>query len=208
MKNISIYLNIVLFIAVALLYVDKFAGNNKHDEKVADNGSANSADIVYINMDSLLNGYDLYNDLQTQFMQEQRQAEANLNSKSKAYQRKAMELQDKYEKHLVTQSQAEQMQQQLGNEQQNLIQAKDQIESQLMEKRQNLNKQIFDKIYEYLEKYNKTKKYKLILGNTMRSNILEGDKNLDITIPILKGLNEEYQTNGKTEGKTPVDEKK
>jgi outer membrane protein len=208
MKNISIYLNIVLFIAVALLYVDKFAGNNKHDEKVADNVSANSADIVYINMDSLLNGYDLYNELKTQLMQEQNQAEANFNSKTKAYQRKAMEFQQKYEKHLVTQSQAEQMQQQLSGEQQNLMQVKDQLESQLMEKQQNMNKQIFDKIYEYLEKYNKTKKYKLILGNTMRTNILEGDKNLDITTPILKGLNEEYQNNGNKDGKTPVDEKK
>jgi outer membrane protein len=206
MKNISIYLNIVLFIAVALLYVDKFAGNNKHDEKAADKASANSVDIVYINMDSLLNGYDLYNDLQTQFMQEQRQAEANLNSKSKSYQRKAMELQDKYEKHLVTQSQAEQMQKQLANEQQNLLQAKDQIESQLMDKQQKMNKQIFDKIHDYLEKYNKTKQYKLILGNSMRANILEGDTNLDITETILKGLNEDYQKDGKTVA--PADEKK
>jgi len=101
--------------------------------------------------------------------------------------------QQKVEKHLVTNSQAEQMQQQLMNEQQNLVQFKDQLQMQLMEKEQSMNKKIFDKITQFLKKYNQSKKHKIILGNSMGTNVLEADSNLDITEVVIKGLNEDYQ---------------
>ncbi len=193
MKNISLYLNIVLFIAVALLYIDRFSGNSGAKEQNSHVSTGNAGDIVYINIDSLLNSYDLYNELKTSLIQEQQNLEAGLNSKSKAYQRKAMEFQQKVEKRLVTQAQAEEMQQQLMSEQQSLLQLKDQLTAQLAEKEQNMNKQIFDRVTSYLKKYNKDGKHKIILGNTMGSNVLEADSTLDITKIALKGLNEDYQ---------------
>jgi len=201
MKNISLYLNIVLFIAVALLYIDRFSGdggNNKQNSQVS---STASGDIVYINVDSLLNSYDFYNDLKTNLMQEQQNLEASLNTKSKAYQRKAMEFQQKVEKRLVTQAQAEEMQQQLMNEQQSLLQLKDQLSMQLAEKEQHMNKQIFEKVTTFLKKYNKDLKHKIILGNSMGSNVLQADTTLDITSIALKGLNEDYQKESKEENK-------
>ncbi len=194
MKNISLYLNIVLFIAVALLYIDRFSGNSGAKEQNSQVSTGSNGDIVYINIDSLLNSYDLYNELKTSLIQEQQNLEASLNSKSKAYQRKAMEFQQKVEKRLVTQAQAEEMQQQLMNEQQSLLQLKDQLTMQLAEKEQTMNKQIFDRVTSYLKKYNKDGKHKIILGNTMGSNVLEADSNLDITNAALKGLNEDYQS--------------
>jgi outer membrane protein len=204
MKNISLYLNIVLIIAVTLLYIDRFAGKGAEDGQAGTENSLGAAgDIVYINIDSLLNGYDLYNELKTQLIQDQKKSEADFNSKSKAYQRKAMEFQQKVEKRLVTTSQAEQMQQQLINEQQSLMQFKEQLQMQLVDMEQKMNKQIFDRIIEYLKKYNKTQKHKIILGNSMGTNVLEADSKLDITIAILKGLNEDYQNENKsTETKT------
>jgi len=200
MKNISLYLNIVLFIAVALLYIDRFSGNSGAKEQNSQVSTDSNGDIVYINIDSLLNSYDLYNELKTSLIQEQQNLEASLNSKSKAYQRKAMEFQQKVEKRLVTQAQAEEMQQQLMNEQQSLLQLKDQLTMQLAEKEQSMNKQIFDRVTSYLKKYNKDGKHKIILGNTMGSNVLEADSSLDITNAALKGLNEDYQlTKGKEE---------
>lgn len=204
MKNISLYLNIVLIIAVTLLYIDRFTGNgtkNEHESSELSNGV--SDEVVYINIDSLLNGFDLYNELKTELIQEQQNADANLNSKSKVYQRKAMEFQQKVEKRLVTSSQAEQMQQQLLNEQQSLMQYKEQLQMQLLEKEQNMNKQIFEHVTDYLKKYNKSKKHKIILGNTMGTNVLEADSKLDITSIILKGINEDYR-----KSKTAASEKK
>jgi len=202
MKNISLYLNIVLFIAVALLYIDRFSGNDEDNGQSAKLSAGTNGDIVYINVDSLVNSYDLYNELKTNLIQEQQNLEASLNSKSKAYQRKAMEFQQKVEKRLVTQAQAEQMQQQLMNEQQSLLQLKDQLTMQLAEKEQNMNKQIFDRVTNYLKKYNKDGKHRIILGNSMGSNVLQADSTLDITNITLKGLNEDYLESSKSEEKT------
>lgn len=194
MKNISLILNIVLLIAVLLLYIDRFSGDSSDSGKVDTEQSSDAgAAVVYINLDSLMNSYDLYNELKTQLMQEQQKSEANLNSKVKAYQRKAMEFQQKVEKRLVTSNQAEQMQQQLIAEQQSLGQLKDQLQMQLMEKEQGMTKQIYDRLSDYLKKYNETKKHKIILGNTMGNVVLEASDKLDITNIILSGLNEEYQ---------------
>ena len=210
MKNISLILNIVLIIAVSLLYIDKFSGSSEENDQTTNNSSGSSSDVVYINLDSLMNSYDLYNELKTELMQEQQKHEASLNSKLKGYQRRAMEFQQKVDKRLVTTAQAEQMQQQLIAEQQNLAQLKDELQMQLMEKEQQMTKQIYDQLTSYLENYNKWKKHKIILGNTMGNVVLQADNKLDITSIILQGLNEEYQnksTEKNTEDKDKEDDK-
>jgi len=195
MKNISIILNVILIVAVSLLYIDRFSGNDKEDTNTdkTEQKEATDLEIVYVNMDSLLNGYDYYNDLKTDLMKEQKKLEASLNSKGKSLERKAMEFQQKVEKHLVTNAQAQEMQNQLMREQQNLMQLKDQLSMKLMQKEQQMNKDIFTKVNETLEEYNKTGAYKLILSNTYGGTILLAEENMNITEPVLSKLNEAYQ---------------
>ena len=62
MKNLSIVLNVVLFVAVIVLYVLYFSGHKSPEtamtSKVA--GTADATKIVYINTDTLLNNYQLF----------------------------------------------------------------------------------------------------------------------------------------------------
>ena len=61
MKKVNLTLNIVLLLAVAVLYVLHFTGN-KTDNTVSSEDSritAGSGDIVYINLDTLVNQYDM-----------------------------------------------------------------------------------------------------------------------------------------------------
>ena len=198
MKNISLYLNIVLIIAVTLLYIDRFSGDaDSGSEHKIKNKISNNSEIVYLNIDTLMNGYDLFNERKTELMKEQKRLETNLNSKSKSLERKAMEFQQKVEKHLVTNNQAQGMQQQLVQEQQNLLKLKEQMQMQLMEKEQKMNKDIFSNLKNYLKKYNKSDKHKIILSNTYGGNVLLAEENLNITEQILNGLNEEYQNKPK-----------
>lgn len=195
MKNISIILNVVLIIAVTLLYIDRFSGNDKKEEAKSVNESANnnSGKIAYVNIDSLLNEYDYYNDKQTEFLKEQQKQEAKLNSKGKALERKAMEFQNKVQKGLVTSNQAQQMQNQLMREQQNLLQLKDQISMDMMNRQQQTLQDIYKNIVNAIKDYNKNGKYKMILGNTAGQNVLVADSALNITDIIIERLNEEYQ---------------
>jgi outer membrane protein len=207
MKNLSIYLNIILFVLVFVLYIDRFAitksGNNSSGQI---SGAAKATGgIVFINMDSLLNSYDLYNDLRTQFLQKQKQHETNLNSKAKAYERKAMEFQNKVDKQLITQRDAQQVQQSLMAEQQGLMQLKDQLTGELAQDEQSMNKQIYENISNFLKDYNKTHNYKLIISNSVGGVLLYGDKSLNITDTVLTVLNQRYNSSNKT---TPNKEEK
>ncbi len=199
MKNISLYLNIVLIIAVTLLYVDRFTGKSNSDDEqqintTTDSLVVNNNDYVYINVDSLLNGYDYYNDLKTELIKNQKKLELSLNSKSKALERKALEFRQKVEKHLVTQKQAQQIQEQLMYEQQGLMKLKEQLQLQLMEQEQNMNRMLYQTIYDYLRDYNKKSKHKLIISNTtLAGNLLYADEKLNITNSVLNGLNNKYQ---------------
>ncbi len=205
MKNISIILNVVLIIAVTLLYIDRFSGKDKdkNDEKNETSVSETVASVAYVNIDSLLNGYDYYNDKQTEFLKEQQKQEAKLNSKGKALERKAMEFQNKVQKGLVTSSQAQQMQNQLMREQQNLMQLKDQISMDIMTRQQQTLQDIYQKIVAAIKDYNKNGKYKMVLGNTGGQDVLVADSALNITEIIVDKLNEEYQAeqNEKKENK-------
>ncbi len=199
MKNISLYLNIVLIVAVTLLYVDRFSNGNDSspDNKTDNSKQVNNSGIVYINMDTLMNGYDLYNDRKTELIKEQEKLEYSLNSKSKSFERRAMEFQQKVKKHLVTSIQAQQMESQLMQEQQNLLKLKEQMQMQLMTKEQTMNKEIFENLNKYLKKYNKGDKHKIILSNTYGGNVLLAKEDMNITKDILMGINKDYQNKPK-----------
>ena len=59
MKNLSIVLNVVLFVAVIVLYVLYFSGHKSPETAMSSKvtGTADATKIVYINTDTLLNNY-------------------------------------------------------------------------------------------------------------------------------------------------------
>jgi len=202
MKNISIYLNIALLILVVILYVDRFAGKKSNSSTTENNSEVSgNLNVAYVNVDSLLDKYDLYNELKTQLMQKRTDLETSLASKGKSLERKAMELQGQYEKRLITQTRAQEMQQQLMVEQQNLMAWKDEKTLELMEDEQNISKRVYDSITSFIKLYNADNKYQYILSNTLGGNLLYGDKNLNITDTVLTSLNRNYQKNIKTDVK-------
>lgn len=209
MKNISIYLNIVLFVLVIILYVDRFAGGNDSENTNTNTEStANGLNVVYVNIDSLLDGYDLYNELSTQLMKKRNDLETNLASKSKSLERKALELQQKYEKRLITPTRAQEMQQNLMSEQQNLLAWKEQKSLELMEDEQNINRQVYDSIINFLKEYNADNRYNLIISNSLGGNLLYGDKNLNITDTVLTSLNKKYIGSTNNAKTNPTEENK
>jgi len=194
MKNISLYLSIVLFILVAILYVDKFAGS-KESSAVKSGSTENTVggNIAYVNLDSLLDKYDLYNDLMNSLMVKRQELEANLASKGKSLERKALELQEKYDKRLITPTRAQELQQQLVNEQQGLVAWKDEKALELAENEQNINKQVYDSIRIFLSEYNKANKYQLIISNSYGGTLLYANEGLNITDTVLNALNNSYK---------------
>ena len=198
MKKLSLVLNVVLIIAVGVLYALHFTGNNKTTGDTNTNSSAVNEvtvdyAIAYVNFDSLLINYQMYMDKRDDLMQKRDESEAELQTETQKLERQFADFQDKVSKGLITRTKAQMMQQELGQQEQQLYQLKDNLTYQLAEEEQVMNRQVMYNITEYLKEFNKTHNYKYIFSNTFGGPFLFSDDRLDITVNVLDGLNESYK---------------
>ncbi len=197
MKKVSLILNIILLSAVILLYVDRFAKKTPKKDKVNNNTSEaiveDNADVVYIQMDSLISGYDLYNVLSLELMDKQKEFETQLNSKMLSYQNRTMKLQSDYEKHVITSANYQKKGEALMMEQQQIAMWREQKGMELMEDEQNLTLRILDSIINVVNEYNRDEQHKLIINNSFGGVLLYAGGSLNITDTILVGLNSKVE---------------
>jgi outer membrane protein len=150
-------------------------------------------DIAYIRLDSVIQKYDYYHDLRREFEQKAKKKEDEFRSKSNALQTDVKTFQEKYQKMLMTTSEAEEQRQRLeqrDNDLRNVEYPK--MMSELGEEETVMSRKVLDAIQVYVEKYNVEKKYALILN---AATIIVGTPSMDITTDIITGLNQEYIAN-------------
>jgi outer membrane protein len=200
MKNVSLIANVVLGAAVAVLYVLHFttAGTPEiasNDRIERGEYLPSSTNIVYVNFDTLLNNYDMFFDLQKEFLAKQQKLEAELTRSSRSYERQVGDFQDKVQKGLVTRSEAQQLELQLMQLQQELIGQRDEFTQELMEEEQVMNRRLQHSIYDFLEEYNSNHNYQYILSHSFGGPFLYTSRDLNITREVLEGLNKKYREN-------------
>jgi len=196
MKKILIIVNAVLAAAVIGLYILYFcntgcksASTIKSDETVAADGS-----VVYIQIDSLVQAYDMFHDLRAELKKKADKIEKDIDNKGKAFEFKVKDFQEKVQKGLITRSQAEQQQMQLEEEQRGLQQYVQKMQSDMSEEEVVMFRQIYDAVQTFLTEYNQEHNYSLILSTSGTSNVvLQGAPALNITQDVLNGMNAKYK---------------
>jgi outer membrane protein len=203
-KNTSIIINVVLGIAVIILYVLHFTGNSTTSSVDGNSGSmsAEGLSIAYVNSDSLLKNYDYFKDLEKQFTEKRDKLNAE-------YQNRGMGLQREIENFQatagnMTQNQARAVQEDLSKKQQNLMMYQEQLGQQLMQEEARMNTALYDKVAAYLREYGLNKKLQIVLTYTKGSGVLYANDSLDITNEVMVGLNEAYKKEG-VNAVTPAD---
>ena len=198
MKKLSIILYVVLFIAVIGLYFLYFMGSKKCSKNISSSVSTlPSGGIAYVNIDSVIFKFDMFLDRRDDLMAKQKSAEAELNSKGSVYEKGAKDYQDKVNKGLVTRATAAQMEQALGQQQQELVSLRDKLQSNLMEEEQVMNRQILEYITKFLRDNKEEYNYQYIIGKSFGSVILYSDASLDISQNVLDALNKKYKAEKK-----------
>lgn len=197
MKRVNLIINIVLVIAVGVLFVLYFTGKKKSgpaqiEEKLVENNSTGKGEMAYINIDTLMNNMDMFFDVRNKLIDKQKSSEAELNSRSKDFEKEATDFQEKVRKGLVTRSRAQEIEQELYLEQQNLIGFKDKLSLELAEEEQVMNRQLIYYITDYLKEYNKGKKYQFIISNSLGGPLLYASDKQDITNDVVEGINAKY----------------
>jgi outer membrane protein len=196
-KNIFIIVNAVLAVAVIGLYILYFlnAGDNKsHTIVKSDEAATIEGSVVYIQIDSLVQGYDMFHDLKLEMEKKVEKIKKDMDNKGKAFEFKVKDFEEKVQKGLITRSQAEQQQTQLQQEQVNLQQYAQKVQNEMAEEEAVMFRRIFDAIQTFLKEYNQVHNYSLILSTSGSTNIvLQGAPTLDITKDVMNNLNARYK---------------
>lgn len=190
-------MNVVLLIAVGVLYVLHFTGNSCTSARVGESGNhagKGNAKIVYINTDTLLRNYTLSVELNEAFLKKQEERNTELNIKAKDLDRQAREFQRKLENNgFISAERAEAARQDLLEKNQKLQQLQQEMTEKMMKEQSELNKKLFESITDFLEKYNKEKGYEIVLSTVIAGNVLYAADGFDITQDVVRGLNEQYK---------------
>lgn len=150
-------------------------------------------DIAYVNVDTLLTKYELAKEMNAQLLKKQKAAQAQLEAKSNQLRTDYTNVQQKYQRGLLSETEAQAEGEKLNKQQQELQQLDNKLTKQMLDEQQKMNKQLLDKIQKFFKEYNKTKHYKAIFSNTAKDNILYAEQGLNITSDVISKLNSEYK---------------
>lgn len=200
MKNISLILNVILFILVGVLFYLQFT-EKKSSSAVpqvikTDGKSVTVPQIAYIDIDSFQANYDYFKTGKSKLEAKQKSMEAELERSMSAFQAEYNSLVQKAQ--TMTEEEGMAAQQKLAEKQQKIEERKQSMEMQFMKETSDFNIELQERIIAYLKKYNANGAYTYILPYSRETiNLLYVNDAYNITTEVLKGMNEEYKTNKK-----------
>ena len=180
-----------LFAAVVAALFAVGCTNNaaKPAEGAAEQTAITSSDIAFVKADSLLIMSDIYQTEGIALQKKLETAQQSWAKKEQGFQYEAAQLQEKYQKGLITSIKAAETEESLNKRIQNYQQSMQKEAAVLEEENYVLNNRVSVLVAEAIEEINKDGKYKLILNSTA---LLDGANALDITQDLLKIVNEKY----------------
>jgi outer membrane protein len=161
--------------------------------------------IVYVDQDTLLEKYELYQTNKTELETESKKVENTISSKLQAFQRKVEKFQNKVIQTQQTASsiapiELQKLEQKFAKEQEALAKEEQSLVQQRESAALDFEKRIIDlqielkgKVDEYLEELAEEKGYDLVLIKGNGGGVLYGNKALDITDSVVTELNKRYQ---------------
>ncbi len=195
MKKSSLIVNIILAVAIVLMYVLHFT-SNKSGSSVFKSGEKSTGNqglkIAYLKVDSLIVNYDLAQVLHDGFIQKQEAYTKEYADKRTKFEQQAVAFQEKVQRGgFLTEERAVQERDRLVGEEQQINKLDQELSSKLAQLQNENNKQLLDSLMSFLKIYNADKKYDYIFNS---SEILVGDDASNITKIVLEAMNTRYAT--------------
>ncbi len=198
MKGTSLVVSVVLFVAVAVLYVLHFTGssNSGQGDKIERVASTGGLKIAYLKADSVILNYNLSQDLHEDFTKKQEAYTTEYGLKRQVFEKEAAAFQEKLQRGgFLTEQRAVQERDRLVGKEQEIVKLDQELSTKLSGIQQENNQKILDNVMEYVKEYNEQAGYDYVING---SNVLIGDETHNITAKVLEVLNERYEA-GKTE---------
>ena len=193
MKRIVTLLSAALMAGLFLVGCNNAAPVAATDTQADTTAAAGS--IVFFNIDKVVESYDMANDLRSVVETKVSGIQSEIDRRGNKLQKDANDFQNKMDKGLLTTSVANAQYQKLQQQQNDYQQYVVRKQQEMQEEQQVMLNQIMNAIAEYVQEYNVTKQYALILatsGDILPAPVVTGSAKLDITEEILEGLNAAY----------------
>ena len=194
MKKISIIAGVVALMAFAVSCNQNQAAAPAA-AAASEDSTAVAGSIVFFNMDKVMEGYDMANDLNSVFETKTSGIQAEIDRRGKKLEKDMTDFQNKVDKGLLTTSVAQAQYQKIQQQQQDYQQYVVRKQQEMAEEQQVMMNQIANAVAEFVQEFNQEHKYALILataGNILSTPVVTGDPKLDITEQLLAGLNAAY----------------
>ena len=148
--------------------------------------------IAYVEVDSIMTQYKFCKDYSAILQKKGQNIQSTLASKQQQLQAAAANFQQKVQQNAYTREQAEGIQAGLQKQSNDLQALNERLSTEFQSETDKYNTALRDSIQHFLAKYNKDKKYSLILSKA-GDNLLYADKAFDITSEVIAGLNKAYK---------------
>lgn len=213
MKNLSILLNVVLVIAVGILFYLHFSSPKGAAQTTEGSNEGDTTAIAmaapkvkkesrnyYVNMDTLNEKYKLLQDVARELRAKKNALETSYQANMQKYQEDMMVYQQRLQENKITAEEAQRTEDNLRKLGEKIQGAERNMEI-LMDELDKKNLEAKKELDAFLEEYKKGKGIDYIFGySSMIQTIVYGNDSLDITDEVLKGLNERYEEK-KNQGK-------
>jgi outer membrane protein len=143
-------------------------------------------------MDSIMANWDLYFEYQQELEQKQAELETDFAGRTETFYESVQDAQYKIQRGLVTRTEAQELQQQLASEEQNLMSLQNQYSAQLQEEGLVKNRRLLDMIERYVAEMSQQNGYSYVYSYQFGGNLIYGAKPYDITRELVAGLNARY----------------
>lgn len=189
MKNLSLILNLVLLIAVGVLYYLHFSG--QHAQPAAGSSTSRSLKIAYVNSDTISKYYDYVKVNRDKLESKGKKLDQDLKSRAQALQNEI----DSYQRNVssMTIGQARAVEEDLGKKRQNLQLYGESLNQEMLVEQDKMMKELYDKVTSYLRKYGQERGLEVVLKYDATSDLLYAGDSLDISKEVVKGLNETFK---------------
>ena len=193
--------------AIAAMMVSCNNAAQKMDEQPTTAASGDGMKIAYVEVDSLMTQYTFAKDYTVTLEKKSNNARNTLTQKGNALQAAVNNFQQKLNNNgFQSREQAESVQAAIQRQQNDLQQLQARLENELASETAKFNQALRDSLNNFLQAYNKDKKYDLILSKA-GDNLLFASKKFDITQDVINGLNKRYKPGKKADEKKADDKK-
>lgn len=194
MKKTPLILSIVaVVLSAAALLILLLNGNKKSISTTDIEPNAVAGDIAYIQLDSLIVSYDMYNDLMSALQSKYQSVQEDLEKKGRKLESDLSAFENQVNKGLLTRSNAEQQQALLIQRQEALQNEINLKQQELAEEEFVLNNRVMDAIKTYVASYTEANGFSIVLTTSAATNVvISANPSLDITAAVIEGLNTEY----------------